>query len=151
LSEKIHTIPSYLPDILLSLLALPIELAGAGRAPRAPRVPGDSDPAPTCRRSRTADKYPLRLRDTSPPPTIAIGEHPIAVFLPGSLALYFRRVGKKIPDTVSVRSVLTARPLPSGPFFFCSRASVQPSGPAQFICVSGPGKKKVSYIFFKFQ
>jgi hypothetical protein len=30
LAEKIHTIHSYLPDILLSLPALPIVLAGAG-------------------------------------------------------------------------------------------------------------------------
>jgi hypothetical protein len=97
LLEKIHTIPSYLPDILLSLLYLPIKLAGAGRAPRAPRVPGDSDAAPTYRWSRAAEKDPLRRHDISPPPKTAAGEHPVTVSLPVSRSLCPVGLGKKTP------------------------------------------------------
>jgi hypothetical protein len=101
LVEKTHTIPSYLPDILLSLLALSIELARAGRAPRAPRVPDDSDRSLTCRRSRAAEKGPLRRRDTLPPPTIATGEPLDPRLLPGSLSLCPVGLGKT-PDNDSV-------------------------------------------------
>jgi hypothetical protein len=102
LAEKIHTIPTYLPDILLSLLALPIELAGAGRAPRAPHVPGDSDAALTYRRSRAAEKDSHRRHDTSPPPKTTAGEHPVAVSLPDSLSLLFPVGLGKTPDNDSV-------------------------------------------------
>jgi hypothetical protein len=99
--EKIHTIPSTSPDILLSLLSLPIELAGAGQAPRAPRVPGDSDAAPTYRRSRAAEKDPHSRRDTSPSPMTAAGEHPQPPppsRLPLALALH--RARKEAPITI---------------------------------------------------
>jgi hypothetical protein len=102
LAEKIHTIPSYLPDILLSLLALPIELTGAGRTPRAPRVPGDSDAAPTYRQSRAAEKDSHRRCDTSLPPKTATGENPVAVSLPDSLSLLFPVGLGKTPDNDSV-------------------------------------------------
>jgi hypothetical protein len=101
-AEKIHTIHSYLLDILLSLLALPIELAVAGRAPRAPRVPGDSGAAPTYRRSRAAEKDSHHRRDTSPPPKTAAGEHPTAVSLLDSLSLLFPIGLGKTPDNDSV-------------------------------------------------
>jgi hypothetical protein len=97
LAEKTHTIPSYLPDILLSLLALAIELAGAGRAPRAPRILDDSDRSPTCRRSRAAEKDPLRRCDTPPLPTTAAGEPLDPRLLPGSLSLCPVGLGK-MPD-----------------------------------------------------
>jgi hypothetical protein len=84
LTEKIHTNPSYLPDILISLLALAIELAGVGRAPNTPAVPGNSDAAPTYRRSRAAEKDPHRRRDTSTPPvstpTPAFSQTPLSLF-----------------------------------------------------------------------
>jgi hypothetical protein len=60
LAEKIHTIPSYLPDILLSLLALSIELSGVGRAPSTPHVPGVSGALPTRRLLRVAETNLLR-------------------------------------------------------------------------------------------
>jgi hypothetical protein len=105
LAEKTHAIPSYLPDILLSLITLSNELARAGRAPRAPRVPDDSDRSPTYRRSRAAEKDPLRCRDTPPPPppTTATGEPLEPSLLLGSLSLCpLSGSGRSPPDTDSV-------------------------------------------------
>jgi hypothetical protein len=65
LAEKTHTIPSYLPDILLSLLALSFELAGVDRAPRRPDVPGVLAP-PSSRRLDEVEEEEL-LRRTAPP------------------------------------------------------------------------------------
>jgi hypothetical protein len=89
LPEKTHTIPRTSPDMLLSLISLPIELAGAGRAPRAPRIPGDSDATPTCRRSRAAETDSLRRRDTPPSPPILSASRPIVMqFPPSSVSLF---------------------------------------------------------------
>jgi hypothetical protein len=85
LPEKIHPIHSTLPDILLSPLALPIDLAGAGRAPRAPRVPGDWNIAPTSRRSRAAEKDLLRRRDTPPSPLLPLCCTSVAALAPAGL------------------------------------------------------------------
>jgi hypothetical protein len=117
LAEKIHTIPSNLPDILLSLLALSIELARAGRAPRAPRVPDDSDRSPTCRRSRAAEKDPLRRLDipaTAPHhPSVSTAIVP----LPGSRSLCPVGLGKK--PSIPIRCLSYDSRVPLSKHFFC--------------------------------
>jgi hypothetical protein len=100
--EKTHTIPSTSPDILLSLLSLPIELAGAGRAPRAPRVPGEPDHLlPLCL-SRVAESCSLHRLDILP----AVGASLVSLLnhrlLPVSRSLCSIGLGKKPPDTDSV-------------------------------------------------
>jgi hypothetical protein len=99
LPEKIHTTHSTLPDILLSPLALHIDLARAGRAPRAPRVPGDWNAAPTYRRSRVAEKDSLRRRDTPLSPPVLSAPSPAAVLFLAATAVSpcLKTERKKIP------------------------------------------------------
>jgi hypothetical protein len=97
LPEKIHTIPSYLPDILLSLLALSIELAGASGAPRAPHVPGVLEALPTRRLLKPAERSRRRRRDASPPPVASPVSLPNHRLLPGSLSQCLVGLGKKTP------------------------------------------------------
>jgi hypothetical protein len=125
LAEKIHTIPRYLPDILLCLLAFPIKLAGAGRAPRAPCVPDDSECSPTCRRSRAAEKDPLRRLDI---PASAPRHPPVstaAVHLPDSLSLCFPSGWEEDPPIPIRFLILTGRaPLSANLLFFCTPAAL---------------------------
>jgi hypothetical protein len=104
LSEKIHTIPSYLPDILLSLLALPIELSGVGRAPSTPHIPGVSGALPTRRLLRVAETNLLRRQDTPAVAAPQSGELPNHRRLPAISPASVRVEAEKMASGRRIRS-----------------------------------------------
>jgi hypothetical protein len=104
LAEKIHTIPSYLPEILLSLLALSIELSGVGHAPSTSHVPGISGALPTRRLLRVAETNLLRRQDT---PAVAVprsGELPNHHRLPAISPASVRVEAEKTASGRRIRS-----------------------------------------------
>jgi hypothetical protein len=74
--SQTHTVPSYLLDNTVSPLMPDRALHRQRGAPSTPRIPGDSEPSKTCRRSRAAEKDRRSSRDTSPPLPAAAGELP---------------------------------------------------------------------------
>jgi hypothetical protein len=104
LAEKIHTIPSDLPDILLSLLALSIELSGVGRAPSTPHVPDISEAPPTCRLPEPAEKTSLHRQDTLLPVAACSGEPPQPLPPPRLPLAMSRRAGEEDPHPIPIRS-----------------------------------------------
>jgi hypothetical protein len=139
--ENIHTTSLSLLDIVSQQFASQFELAGARRAPGHAAIPGDSEPPPTYRRSRAAEKDSLRRRDTPPSPPVLSAPSPAAVLLPVTTAVSPLCLEEEDdPDTDSGCVILTGGPLRLGPLFFpfFSRAHLGSlAGPAR-VWVAGP-------------
>jgi hypothetical protein len=97
LAEKTHTTHRTSPDILLSILALSIELAGASGAPRAPHIPGVSEALPTRRLLEPAERIRRRRQDASPPPVASPVSHLEPRLLPVSRSLLQSGWGRRPP------------------------------------------------------